>query len=167
MVGPLATRSHTLRCEPRADRTQCRAGSEVGREDDTEKGDDHEGGAGAGATEHVTHAVSDPASQGAGVVAEHPGESEEGDHRHRTADGRPRAGSPLGGQTETRPGEHEPGDADPGPRTERREEPVVQRARHRSPTREEEDRREDHARADRSDTGQLTAQVAMQQRRAR
>ena len=59
----------------------------------------------------------------------------------------------------------EPGDADPGSDPEGSEEPVVHRSGDRPTAGKDQHRGEDDADADRADPGQLTAQVAMEQRR--
>ena len=74
---------------------------------------------------------------------------------------------PLGRQAEADAGEDETGDPDPGSDAEGAEEPVVHRPGDRAAAGEEQDRREDDAGADRADPGQLTTQIAMQQRRPR
>ncbi len=154
--------------EPPAECTDHRAGAEVGGQDDSQDSDDHERGARPGATEHALDARADPATQRTRVGRpDHPDQSEERDHGDGAAERRKRARSPLGCHAQTCAGEHEPGNADPGADPEGAEEPVVYRPGDRPTAGKDQHRGEDHARADRPDAGQLTAQVAVEQGRPR
>ena len=122
--------------------------------------------AGAGAAEDSLDSVTDPASQGTRIRRpDHADEAEEGDHR----DGTPERGQgprpPLGRQAEADAGEDETGDADPGSDPKGSEEPVVHGSGNRAAAGEEQHGGQDDTDSDRGNPRQLTAQIAMEQRR--